>query len=580
MATSAGEVEVKLSLNSDDFKKGIADSQKNLGDFNGALQTIGTALVAAFSFAKIAEFFQNSLEAYGHQQLAIAQMVATLGAHGIASQELVTHLAEQSRALEALSGIEQVSITRAQTMLATYGLQGVVLDQATKAAVDFTVRTGSLEVSTNLLAKAFEGNTTMLKRYGIVVDQTVSPAQQFASLLEQISARFGPVAAAQAGTFTGEMNAMKNAFTHLEEAVGKLMAGQAGEFMTWLKSAIEWATNMVPKLASIGTAIDAMQQTFYLIGVSIRQNLVMAIVSVSELLVEIGSHLPVIGHAFEQAQAELASFKAQLVTTHAEELKRFADNQGLAARQAKMEADMASSFSNQAQTKMDVSAVMNAWISKQNDLSKNEFLANLKEEDQGYGAFVDSFVTTQTQMWGFATQMSNTFFTGFGDNFAKMMVEGKNFSDSMKTLFRDMAEQMISYIVQIIAKLIVMFALEQATGFGGGGSAVSVFDGAFASGGVITEPSVILGLQTGSRTLAGEAGPEMVSPMSGGSQGGSADAGSGGKGGNITINISGQLIEGDASSWRQLVNSQIIPAIRRYSMANPSGPFNRTRGAV
>ncbi len=576
MATSAGDVEVKLTLNADEFRRLMGESKKDVQDFSSVLNQVGTALVAAFSFAKIAGFFRDSLEAYSKQQLAVAQLVATLGAHGIASEKLVSHLEDQSRALEALTGIEQVVITRAQTMLATYGLQGAMLDKATLAAVDFTVRTGNLETSTNLLSKAFEGNTTMLKRYGIVVDQSIPQNKQFESILAQIIERFGPVAAAQAGTFAGKIAAMENAFTHLKESVGQLLAGPGGGILGWLKTVIQDTTKIVDWLNKISDATHSFSSVLGGIIIGAVQTIIMHMINILSVILDIASHIPIVGKQFAALKAQVDFMKGAVSALADVERNTYFEtvkNNNFLINQEKLKAE---TFKNSGKVGMDVSTAMNEWIRNQSGLTKEQFLEHLKEENEGYSEFANTFITTQREMWGFATQMSNTFFTGFGDNFAKMMMEGKNFSESMKSLFKNMAEQMISYIVQIIAKLIVMFALEQATGFGGGG-AVSAFSEAFATGGTITEPSIILGLQTGSRTLAGEAGPEMVSPMSGGNQGGSAD-GSSSRGGNITINISGQFVEGDQNSWSRLVREQIIPQIRRYTMSNPTGPFNRTRG--
>lgn len=557
----------------------MGESQKNVESFNGVLNSLGTTLLAVFSFAKIAQFFEQSLKAYAEEQLAIAKLVATLGAHGIASEALVDHLQQQAHALEALSGIEATNITNAQAMLVTYGLQGEILDKATKAAVDFTVRTGSLEVSTNLLTKAFEGNTTMLKRYGIVVDQSIDPAKQFESLLGQISTRFGPVAAAQVNTFSGQIAALSNSFHHLQEAVGQLLAGPGGGITGWLKNSIDDMTKIVQFLEKISDTTHSFTSVIQGIVIVTMQTVLSHMINILGVLVDIASHIPLLGQQFSGLKAQIDMMKmavsALATTERSGFLQSVADQKVvLANEKAKQTA-----YTNTAQVHMDVSAAMNKWIQQQNMQTKDELLANLKEEDQGFTDFANTFITTEREIWGFAANMSNTFFQGMGDGFAKMVVEGKNFSDSMKTLFKDMAEQMISYIVQIIAKLIVMFALEQATGFGGfGGSVAASAFGPMASGGVIGEPSIILGLVSGKTNIAGEAGPEMVSPMNGGNSGGMGSGDS--KAGSITINIQGQFLEADPSTWRQMVNQHVIPAIQRYTQINPSGPFNRSRGVI
>lgn len=573
MATSAGEVEVKLSLDASSLKSGLDQSKEDLNSFDSALKTVGETILAAFTFAKIAEFFQQSIEAYAASQLAVVKLTATLEAHGIASQELIAHLQDQSAALEALTGIQQVNLTSTQAMLATYGIQGPLLDQATTAAANFAVRTGSLETATNLLAKAFDGNVTMLKRYGLTVDQTVSPQKQFEELLEKINTQFGPVATAQAGSFQGSLTAMGNAFTHLKEAVGDLMAGPAGTFIKWLTDTMKSLTSFIGEIHNTNGPLQALGLIIGNVIITAFSNLAKIFFAFNTVLLQVLSTLPLIGSKFLPLIAASQSMNASI--SQQTQLWRDVLSVQLDGEKKKTDA-----LKNTAKVGMDVSTAMNAWIQDENLKTRDKFLADVDEDLKAYQAFANSFITTQVEMWNFATSMSNTFFSGFGDGFAKMVMEGKNFSESMKALFRNMAEQMISYVVQVIAKMLVLFALEQATGIGGlGGTAVSAF-GAFATGGMIMEPSVLVGLQSGSKTLVGESGPELVSPMSGGTQGaGSADNGNK-PSGNITINISGQFLEADQATWRQLVNSQIIPAIRRFTQSSSTGPFNRTRGVV
>jgi hypothetical protein len=111
-----------------------------------------------------------------------------------------------------------------------------------------------------------------------------------------------------------------------------------------------------------------------------------------------------------------------------------------------------------------------------------------------------------------------------------------------------------------------------------------------ASGGVIAEPSIITGMRSGKSFVAGEAGNEAVVPLKEMTHAGSnrqmdmrgfgSLAGSGGGGMSVTVNISGQFIEGDQSKWQSLIKNKIVPEIRRWTQSNPNGPFERKRGSL
>lgn len=181
-----------------------------------------------------------------------------------------------------------------------------------------------------------------------------------------------------------------------------------------------------------------------------------------------------------------------------------------------------------------------------------------------------------------AKTLSSSFFNQFGQGMAQMIMEGKRFSDIMKQIWRNLAAEIIAMIARMIAKWLVWQAMTGGAGgmMGGGGG---FFGGLWAKGGVINEPSVITGLRSGKQVIAGEAGPEAVVPMQDmGAVQQDVEAASVGGGApvNVTVNISGQFIEGNEAAWQILIRDKIVPEIRRWTMSTPVGPFTRRRGAT
>lgn len=120
------------------------------------------------------------------------------------------------------------------------------------------------------------------------------------------------------------------------------------------------------------------------------------------------------------------------------------------------------------------------------------------------------------ELWGTTMTMIAT---GFGTSVADMIVDGKDFGDSMKELWKDIAKTVIAEIVKMIAQQIILFAWQVATGTvgqGGGpaGKLGKLFG--FKDGGVI--PSARAGLISGANGFTrtgnyGEGGmPAIVHP--------------------------------------------------------------------
>lgn len=83
--------------------------------------------------------------------------------------------------------------------------------------------------ASGLLAKAQMGATSMLGRYGIVLDESIPKAEKFAAALAQINARFGGAAEAQMRTVEGATRRLTNAWDEFLEEIYK--SADAGDYL-------------------------------------------------------------------------------------------------------------------------------------------------------------------------------------------------------------------------------------------------------------------------------------------------------------------------------------------------------------
>lgn len=137
---------------------------------------------------------------------------------------------------------------------------------------------------------------------------------------------------------------------------------------------------------------------------------------------------------------------------------------------------------------------------------------------------------------GISAGVDRTFKT-FGDATAAMLVKGEKFTLSFKKLFEDMAQAIISEIIQMEIRWLAFQAVTGGAGGLAGGGAGKIFG--FAEGGsvMVNKPTLF---------LAGEAGqPELatftpLSKMGAGSSAGAASSGSSGvQIGSINTNVYG-----------------------------------------
>ena len=75
----------------------------------------------------------------------------------------------------------------------------------------------------DLIAKTIGSSTNALSRYGIQVEGAVGSSERVESLTKNISNVFGGQASAEAKTFSGQMDQLKNTIGDTAEKIGELL---------------------------------------------------------------------------------------------------------------------------------------------------------------------------------------------------------------------------------------------------------------------------------------------------------------------------------------------------------------------
>lgn len=573
MATQAGEIEVKLTLNAGDFNKLMGQTKDKVKDFGSTASDVMGSIGKIFTFTAIAGFFTESIKAFSEEEQASAKLVNALGNQGHATQANVDHLKKMADSLRDLTAVGDEVITGAQATLVTFGLQGEELDRATRATLDLAAAQGiDLQSAAQLLGKAYQGNTTQLGRMGIQISKAIPAGKEFETVLGKIEDRMGGRAQALAATFTGQMKGLGVAFNEFQEKVGLLITGEGGGLLAWLKKIVDGLNVAMNNITRATASLGGFGNVLKVVGIELLRVVLDQATKLIDLVLEALGRFPMMGAAMESLRGHLRNVNGEL--HHQLDTWQATTQTAMASEAKKRDAakKTTTALKNETKERLNVEKAMADWLKERQDLSRDEYFKDLSDRKDGYLDFVDGFLTTSEDMWKFGGEMRDQFFQQFGDGVAEAIVQGKDFGETMVNVFRQMAMAIISYIVQMIAKLLVLLALEEATGTQGVFSAGGALGGLFhmAEGGMINEPSIITGLRSGRQAIAGEAGPEAVVPMNGGGVGQPA----------INVYITGQFIEGNESAWQRLMRERIIPEIRRYTMVNPTGNFNRRRGAA
>jgi len=184
---------------------------------------IGTVVAQAATKAVGAfkDMISSSIEEAMKQEEAEKALEAALLSTGRTIQGNIDHYKEFASAQQAMTRYADDQIMAAQTLLVQMTrLNQEGIDKATKGAMGLaSTLKMDLQIAALLVAKAMEGNFSVLSRYGIKVAENLSEEEKRAQLLEKLSVFYNR-ATAETDTYAVKIEQLKNYLGDLKEMIG------------------------------------------------------------------------------------------------------------------------------------------------------------------------------------------------------------------------------------------------------------------------------------------------------------------------------------------------------------------------
>jgi len=248
----AGSRTLKLSIlgDVDNLNKSLKTATGDVDSFGDRVGKAGVAIGKAFAAAAAAagaaaiaigiDSVKAAIEDEKAQtQLALALENATGATKGqiaateqaILQMSLATGVADDELR-PALSRLVRSTgdTAKAQDLLAT--------------ALDIAAATGKpVEAVANSLAKAYDGNTTALGKLGVGLSAAELKTMSFEQVQGRLTDLFGGAAAANAGTYAGQIARVQVAFNEAKEAIGTALLPILGKLLDFINTAALPAIN-------------------------------------------------------------------------------------------------------------------------------------------------------------------------------------------------------------------------------------------------------------------------------------------------------------------------------------------------
>jgi prophage DNA circulation protein len=240
----------------------------------------GVIGAAAAGIGELIKGLKWSTEEAAASEQAWVNLQAAIGATGPAWDAIKNQVSDFASAIQKSTTQSDEAVIGAIQRMTTFGMSYQDAMKAVGVAVDLAAAKHiDLETAADLLGKTFTGNSAILSRYGIDVKgikdsmgEGATQADVYAAVLTKLNDQFGGQAAAQAQTYAGTQERLKNAVSDLGEKIGGIMIpALAGvtegmiPVVDWLGRGVDavqaWITE-VSKMPEVQQATDALSTAF------------------------------------------------------------------------------------------------------------------------------------------------------------------------------------------------------------------------------------------------------------------------------------------------------------------------------
>lgn len=196
---------------------------KASGSAVASLAKLGGAITAAFTVKEIVAFGKESVLAFQAAEKSATLLMASLRSNG-GIQADFDKLIEQSEALQKKTIFTSEQIQSVQRAGAQFGLSASAIEKLIPVVADFASGSG-LELSSafDVIISATNGSEKALKQYGIQIDTTATKSDRFKDIQEKLSEAYKGQAEILAGTTSGSMQRLSNAYDSVKESIGRAL---------------------------------------------------------------------------------------------------------------------------------------------------------------------------------------------------------------------------------------------------------------------------------------------------------------------------------------------------------------------
>jgi hypothetical protein len=256
MADGSRTLKLSILADVDNLKKGLSDAGTDTDTFGGKLSSFGAAAGAAFAVAGAAALayagalLVDGVKAAVEDEAAQVKLATAIGNVTTATDATIASVESYITQTALAVGVtdDELRPSFARLVKSTGDVEAAMKLQG--VALDASVGSGkSLETTSNLIAKAFDGNTGALAKLDIGLTAAELKTMSFDEAIKAVTATYEGSANAAADTFAGKMDRLKIAFDEGKETVGAFVLDAITPLVTI------FVDKVIPTLSTLATDI-------------------------------------------------------------------------------------------------------------------------------------------------------------------------------------------------------------------------------------------------------------------------------------------------------------------------------------
>ena len=239
----AKDILIQLKGDNRNFKSSLDDTDKSMGKFTDSVLKAGPAMAAAFAVGTAA-LVASSVQIASAEEAVDRQTESMLKSQGIMWSSVKDEVAGYIDELEALTAYGDTDLQMAFNRMSSSGMGYTETMESMKMVTDIAyTKNIDLVSAADLVAKAYNGQGSALKRYGIVLEEGLTGLEAVLDMQEKVNKSFAD-AADRTESLEGKTENLANIYDDFAGNLGREVIPELSDFANLLGGSAKGAEEL------------------------------------------------------------------------------------------------------------------------------------------------------------------------------------------------------------------------------------------------------------------------------------------------------------------------------------------------